>query len=138
MTIRNIQEIPSELVFEGQERKGTKGINCGPAARPSSAGGSQSVSGIREMARSPKAVRAVLEGSAYQLAFQIAQSLERTLIARAIHCAGRDSDKGGVVSVTDDHVQYALDGSLLVEACSQIGIILDGKAEVLRPKALAG
>jgi len=90
------------------------------------------------MIRSPKAVRAVLEGSAYQLAFQIAQSLEQTLIARAISFAGRDAGRSGVVSVTADHVQCALDGSLLVEACSQIGIALDGKAEVLRPKALAG
>ncbi len=90
------------------------------------------------MAKSPKAVRTVLEGDAYQLAFRIAQSLERVLVARAIKFAVHGADASGEVPVTARHVQHALDGSLLEEACSRIGITLDGKAKALRPRTLTG
>ena len=90
------------------------------------------------MAKPPRAVRTILEGNAYQLAFRIAQSLERTLVTRAIESAVRRADASGEVSVTAEHVKRVLDASLLEEACSQIDIILDDKAKVLRRKTLTG
>jgi hypothetical protein len=81
------------------------------------------------MAQPRAVVRGVVEGSADQLAFRIGQSLERTLVARAIQLATRDAGKCDEVLVTAEHIRRALDGAVINEACSQIGIVLDGKTE---------
>ena len=44
------------------------------------------------MAKSRESVGGILEGSAHQLAFRIAQSVEQTLVARAGGFAARGSD----------------------------------------------
>lgn len=89
------------------------------------------------MAKPRKVLRGVLEGGAYQLAFQIGRSLERAIVARAIQLAVRDADASAEVIVTAEQVRCALDESLLAEACSQIGIVFDGKTKKGRWKSPA-
>jgi hypothetical protein len=90
------------------------------------------------MARTPKSVRSVLDPTAYQLAFQIAQSLERTLVADAVKFAAKDAGASGDALVTATHVLGALDESTLEKACLQIGITLDGKTKSFKKRSLAG
>ena len=82
-------------------------------------------------------MRSTLAQDAHQLAFKIAQSLERTLVAKAIRLAASNADQPVEVSVSARHVLCALDGSSLEEACLQIGIDLDGKAKSLETSSLA-
>jgi hypothetical protein len=88
------------------------------------------------MARTPKSVRSVLDPTAYQLAFQIAQSLERALVADAVKFAAKDAGASGDALVTAKHVLGVLGQSTLEKACLQIGIILDGKTK--SPKTRTG
>ncbi len=81
------------------------------------------------MPKPRKLVQGVLEGSAHQLAFRIAQSLERTLLTRAVEFAACDAETSGASVVTADHVRRGLDGVLLDEACAKIGVFLDGKTK---------
>ncbi len=85
-----------------------------------------------------KLVQGVLEGSAHQLAFRIAQSLERTLVARAVEFAARDSDTPGAVVVTSEYIRRGLDGDLIDEACAKIGVVLDGERKTERSKSALG
>ena len=85
-----------------------------------------------------KHVRGVLEDSAHQLAFRIGQSVEQTLVARAVHFAGRNSSESGKVIVTAEHIRRALDENLIGDACSKIGIFLNGKTKIRLPISRAG
>ena len=76
-----------------------------------------------------KLAQGVLEGSAHQLAFDIAQSLERTLVKRAVGLAASDAEATGAVVVTAEHVRRGLVGDILGEACANIGVFLDGKTK---------
>jgi len=82
-----------------------------------------------------KLARGVLEGSAHQLAFDIAQSLERTLVRRAVGLAASDAEATGSVVVTAEHVRRGLEGDILSEACANIGVSLDGKTKTEGSKA---
>jgi hypothetical protein len=88
------------------------------------------------MAQSPPALRSVLDPTAYQLAFQLAQSLERTLVSRATKLAANDVDSCGEALVTAKHILSALDHSAFQQACSQIGIVLDDAAKSTRKRSL--
>jgi len=90
------------------------------------------------MTESQESIRGVLEGSAHQLAFRIAHSLEQTLVARAVEFAAGDSDAPGEIVVTTEHIRRALDIDLLDEACARIGIFLDGKTKTRPSRLQAG
>ena len=81
------------------------------------------------MPKPRKLVHGVLDGSAHRLAFRIAQSLERTLVARAVEFAACDGQTSGEVVVTAEHVRRGLDRDLIDEACAKIGVFLNGKTE---------
>lgn len=85
-----------------------------------------------------KQAQGVLEGGAHQLAFDIAQSLERTLVKRAVGLASSDAEGTGAVVVTAEHVRRSLEGDILGEACSKIGVFLDGKTKTEGSKAPIG
>jgi hypothetical protein len=90
------------------------------------------------MAKSRESIRGILEGSAHQLAFCIAQSVEQTLVARATPFAARGSDAAGEVVVTTEHIRRALDEVLMDEACARVGIFPDGKTKIRPSKSKAG
>jgi hypothetical protein len=91
-----------------------------------------------EMAKSRESVRGILEGSAHQLAFHIGQSVEQTLVARAVGFAARGGDESGEVVVTTEHIRRALDEVLIDEACARVGIFPDGKTKIRISKSQAG
>jgi hypothetical protein len=85
----------------------------------------------------PQVARGVIEGKASRLAFKVGQSVERLLIDRAVELAVREAEASGGVVVTADHVQRALDESLLAEAYDAVRLVINGK-EGKRAKATAG
>ena len=90
------------------------------------------------MPKPRESVRGVLEGSAHQLAFRIAQSVEETLVARAAGLAADGNNESGEVVVTTEHIRRALDEVLLDDACARVGIFLDGKTKTRSSKSKAG
>jgi hypothetical protein len=81
------------------------------------------------MATPRKLVQGILDGNAHRLAFRIAQSLERTLVARAVELAARDGKCSGEVLVTSEHIRQGLGGDLINEACAKIGVFVNGSRE---------
>ncbi len=90
------------------------------------------------MPESLQSVRGVIDGAASRLAFRIAQSVERALMERAVRCAAAETSSRDRVVVSVDHVWHVLDSSLLVEACGEIGIAIDGESRDQSPSAIVG
>ena len=82
-----------------------------------------------------KLAQGVIEGGPHQLAFDIAQALERTLVKRAVRLAASSTEATGAVVVTAEHVRRGLEGDILSEACANIGVSLDGKTKTEGSKA---
>jgi hypothetical protein len=90
------------------------------------------------MSEARQSIRGVIDGRASRLAFRIGQSVERALMDRAVRCTAAETPSDGRVVVSVDHVRHVLDGSLLVEACGAVGIVIDGETRDQPQNAIAG
>lgn len=80
------------------------------------------------MSESPEVIQTVIDGRASGLAHQVGQSVEQILIDRAVTFATNDAGECAEVVVTAEHVQLALETSILEDTCRQIGIFINGEA----------
>jgi hypothetical protein len=90
------------------------------------------------MAAPRKIIGGTLDGSAHQLAFRIAQSLEETLVSRAVEIASVACSESDELIVTAEHIRLALNADLLGETCVKLGVFSDGKTKTRLPKRQAG